>query len=138
MAKSRRLRVALLILGLSSVISCATTWLLNSKSNRVISQWHQPQEVDYKSFDPYSFSVIEGAIDWKDLSFPRRHCLFIGRGTDAPSYGHYFDYTFHPGSEDIDEYIGRSSVEWSANGLTFIEASGHRLFVPKAMFIGGR
>jgi len=120
------------------LVSCAATLLMNSPSNRVIKQWHQPKELDYKSFDPYTLSVVEGAIDWNNLDLRGRHYLFIGRGTDAPSYGHYHDYTFHAGIDDIDAYIGRSTVEWTAEGLTFVEATGHRLFFPKSMFVGGR
>jgi hypothetical protein len=120
------------------LVALAVTLLMNMPSNRILKQWHQPKEIDYKSFDPYTVSVIEGAINWGILGTSRRHYLFIGRGTEAPSYGHYLDYTFHSGFEEVDEYIGRSTVEWKPEGLTFVEASGHRLFVPKAMFIGGR
>jgi hypothetical protein len=138
MTKMRWLLALLLVAIFAVVVSCVATWFLNSRSDRVIKQWHQPKEVEYKSFDPYTLSVIEGAIDWNNLSFPRRHYLFIGRGTESPSYGHYLDYTFHAGFEEVDAYIGQSTVEWTSDGLTFVEASGHRLFVPKSMFIGGR
>jgi hypothetical protein len=123
---------------LSVPLSCCTTAALHWKSDRVIKQWCQPKEIDYQSFDPYCLSVVEGSREWSNLEFPRRHYLFIGRGTAAPGYGHYLDYTFHPGYEDVDAHVARSSVEWSPEGVTFIEATGHRLFIPKAMFIGGR
>jgi len=38
----------------------------------------------------------------------------------------------------IDDHIRKSSVEWTEDGLTFKEITGHRLFIPKQMFIGGR
>jgi hypothetical protein len=107
-------------------------------SNRVLKQWPQPTDIDYGSFDPYTVSLVEGAIRWRDLSLRRDHFLFIGRGSDAPGYGHYLSHTVHNGYEDITDYIDRSSVEWTAEGISYIEPSGHRVFVPKAMFTGGR
>ena len=138
MTKSRWLLAVLLVSTLSVFLSFVVTIVMNAPSHRVIKQWHQPKEVDYKSHDPYTVSVIEGAIDWNNLSFPRRHYLFIGRGADAPSYGVYLDHTFQAGFEEVDVYIGQSTVEWTPEGLTFVEASGLRLFLPKARFIGGR
>lgn len=138
MARWRYPLAVLLALMFTMLGACLDQWFMNSRSDRVIKQWHQPGEVDYQSYDPYSLSVIEGAREWNFFSFSRRHYLFIGRGTNAPSYGHYLDYTFHPGSEEIDAHIGRSSVEWTQEGLTFVEETGHRLFVPKDMYIGGR
>ncbi|WP_040887551.1 hypothetical protein [Zavarzinella formosa] len=134
----RRILFVVLAMIISLPISCVTTIVLNLKSNRVVRQWNQPAEISYKSFDPYSLSVIEGSVDWANLSFPRRHQLVIAVGPGHPTYGHMIDYSFNSGGDDIDEHIGRSRVEWSDDGVTFIEVTGHRLFVPKAMFIGGR
>jgi hypothetical protein len=39
---------------------------------------------------------------------------------------------------DTDAFIKKSDVKWSTNGITFATASGHRVFIPKTMFIGGR
>ena len=138
MTKTRWVIVFLVSACFGILVSCVATWFMNARSDRIVKQWHQPKDIDYKSFDPYTLSIIEGAIDWNNLSLPRRHYMYVGRGTEAPSYGHYLDYSFHAGFGDIDAHIGRSTVEWSAEGVTFIESTGHRLFVPKAMFIGGR
>src|SRR5262249_16696357 len=42
------------------------------------------------------------------------------------------------GGDDPQEHLKNSKVEWSETGVTFKEASGHILFIPKEMFIGGR
>jgi hypothetical protein len=139
MTKSRWLFAFIVGAIFGVIVSFVAIWYLNSRTDRIIQQWHQPKEIEYKSFDPYTLSVVEGALDWSRLlSLPHRHYLFIGRGTDAPSYGHYLDYTFHPSIDDLDAHVRQSQVEWTPEGLTFVEASGHRLFVPKAMFVGGR
>jgi len=64
--------------------------------------------------------------------------IFVGRGTSAPAYGHSVRYSFHPGYTNREVHIRSSKVEWSPDGVTFIEGSGHRLFIPKPMFVGGR
>ena len=127
-----------LILAAFCFASLISTWITNWPSNRVIKQWHQPKDIQYQSFDPYTLSVIEGSINWNDIRLPRHYQLFIGKGDEAPDYGHYIEYSFHPMSENIEKHIGRSNVEWTADGATFVENSGHRLFIPKKMFIGGR
>ncbi len=121
-------------------LTCLSTCLLNWPSDRVIQQWAQPPTIDYQSFDPYTLSVIKGRRKWNVLSLESHYCyyIFIGSSTEAPEYGHYHDYSFSPGPEDIETHIKASKVEWNDDGLTFIEASGHRLYVPKKMFIGGR
>lgn len=137
----RWLRLSLLLglsLALSLPLSCCATAALHWKSDRVVKQWCQPKEVDYQSYDPYCLSVVEGSREWLKPEFPRRHYLFVGRGTEAPGYGHYKEYSFHPGGAAIDDHVGRSTVVWNQDGVTFIEATGHRLFIPKEMFIGGR
>jgi hypothetical protein len=61
--------------------------------------------------------------------------------TAAPTYGHSVKYSFHPSSElfnDEEAHIKLSKVEWTEECVTFLEASGHKLFIPRVMFVGGR
>lgn len=94
--------------------------------------------MDYKSFGPYCLSVVEGRRLWTTFGWPREHYLFIGRGAEAPGYGQFVPFQFFPGGDDVGEHIARSTVEWTDNGVTFISASGHRLYVPREGFVGGR
>lgn len=128
------------IILLSLLLAFIFTLILNRPTNRVVWQSCQPENVNYAANDPYCLSVVEGSIDWNKspLGSTRRYSIFIGRGTEAPGYGHYIDHSFHPGYEQIDTHIAKSAVVWSNDGLTFQESSGHRLHVPKEMFIGGR
>ena len=130
-------KIVLIIAGVMC-ISFPMAIFLNLRSNRVVHRWYQPSNVNYKSFDPYVLAVVEGARDWATLGWPRRYYIFVGRSNGVPGYGHYLDYTFHPGYENAEEHIRNSLVEWNKDGVTFIEATGHKLFIPKKMFIGGR
>jgi hypothetical protein len=126
MAERKRGTLAFLAVAflLAVPLSLALTFLLNLRSNRVVQQWPQTEGVKYGSYDPYTLSVVEGSIEWTNLEFPRRHYLFVGRGTDAPAYGHYVDYSFHAGFGDTDAHIRRSEVEWTPEGVTLHR--GHR------------
>jgi len=129
---------AFLVLACSLPLSFGLAWWMNYPSNRVVAKWTQPETIDYKSFGPYELYVMEGGLNWTLFGTERRYYLFIGRAEGEPSHGHAIDYSFHPGGTDLAAHIQASKVEWSDDGVTFVEASGHRLFVPKKMFIGGR
>jgi len=77
-------------------------------------------------------------MDFHSLPWEPAYEVFVGHGPDTPSYGHSVRYSFHPGYTNPETHIRSSKVEWSADGVTFIEGTGHRLFIPKAMFVGGR
>jgi hypothetical protein len=69
----------------------------------------------------------------------RHYYIYVGRGRGEPAYGHYLEFSFHPsGADDLETHVKKSNIEWSESGVTFKEASGHILFIPKEMFIGGR
>lgn len=135
----RTLKILLFVitsLGLALVLNSA----LHRTSNRVIAEWKQVASVQYKSADPYYLSVVEGNIDWSFFlpGWERHYFIFVGRESGRPGYGHYIEFSFDPGYEDLESHIKRSTVEWSEGGVTFNEPSGHVLFIPKQMFIGGR
>ncbi len=101
---------------------------------KIVFQTCQPSLVHYDSLDPYCLSVIE-----RSRLSGNHFYLFIGRGKDAPAYGHQMPFEFYKDySETIQNHIYRSAVQWNENGVEFESASGHRIFFPKKMFIGGR
>ena len=129
------------VIAISLLLTLVVLLLACQPSNRVIWQDCQPPTVAYGSFDPYCLSVVEGSRDWSGLlllNVKRRYYLFIGRGKDAPAYGHYVDFTFTFGGDDLSAFIKASKVEWTPNGVTFTAKTGHALFIPKSAFIGGR
>jgi hypothetical protein len=96
--------------------------------------------MDYGGANPFSLSVIDRGANYFTFGWVRTHELFIGRGADAPSYGHYVRFTFHPGNgdNDINAYIRKSTVNWTSAGVTFTEPFGDQVFIPAAAFLGGR
>jgi hypothetical protein len=117
--------------------------LLHRAPRSPVAEWKQPNSIDYRSFDPYFLSVLRDDLDWSGfpLNVSRNYSIYVGRESGTPTYGHVVKFSFHPGTEsnhDEEAHIKRSSVDWTEEGVTFQELSGHRLFIPKAMFIGGR
>lgn len=134
----RRGLIALGLLGLIVIVSGLVLFLATRPTLRVVWQECQPPTVDYDG-SSYCVSVIEGEMSYR--GFPvyvrRAHNLTVTRGGQT-DHGHLLDYRFTSGTEAIDVYIQRSTTEWTPDGVTFIEADGHRLFIPSAVFVGGR
>lgn len=78
------------------VACCIIGKLVNIPSNRVIWQTCQPEGINYGSFAPYCVAVVEGSVDWQYAFFMehRRYSIFIGRGKEAPAYGHSVEFSF--------------------------------------------
>lgn len=139
-AEPMRARYVLFVVAfvvVTAASSLIATVVLSRPSNRVLLELRQPETSANDA--RFSIYVLEGARDWATLGFPRRHRLLLTHAADpAPSYGHVLDYSFHASFEDEAAHIARSSAEWSEEGATFVESTGHRLFVPKAMYARGR
>lgn len=136
---ARRIRKLVAVLLGCGLVSVKLTVWLNLSPSTVLLELTQPATPDYESYGPYSVYVLEGPRNWGALDFPRRHRLVIARAGDSPpTYGHMLDYSFHAMGADMDSHIRQSTAEWTPDGVTFVEASGHRLFVPKRLFVGGR
>jgi hypothetical protein len=131
----------LLLAGLATCILVPTSlFVLHRPSLRVLAHWRQPAGVRYDAFDPYTLSVIEADRDWRGfpLFLGRRHFVYVGRDQGTPSYGHVVDFSFFAGAEPLETYLARGTVTWQPDGVTFVTPSGHRLFIPRDMFVGGR
>jgi hypothetical protein len=120
-----------------------TIWLTHIQSLAVVAQWKQPASVQYDGVGPYYLSVFESDYDWRGfpLDWSRRYSIYVGRDSGSPSYGHELDFTFYPmesDHSDVRTAIKNSKTEWQSEGVLFITTSGHRLFIPKDMFTGGR
>ena len=132
-----RFRNALAFVTLLLVLtSCSTAVLLRQltqPTDRVVQTWHRPDGL-------YCLSVVEGDRDWRGLlvaSSSQRYYIYAGRDCGQPSYGHFIDFT--PGSYlDTEDLFKKSSVDWGADGATFVFPEGHRLFIPKKAYEGGR
>ena len=136
-------RVLLYIFGIT-VVALLTLWLAHRQSLRIVAQWKQPSGLSYGGDFPYFLSVYETDLDWRGfpLNLDRHYAVYAGRDEGEPTYGHTIDFTFYPGPKDdgldVIPVIKKTKVVWSEDGVTLNMVSGHQLFIPKAMFIGGR
>lgn len=147
----RRLPTTLELMKLRSLLlRHATQWLISSailglcfalymqSGSNVIATWKQSPSIHYKSFDPYILSVIAHGKSFGFLSIKDEYIISITRSGDGPpGYGHRFNVSFFPDGNE-EKHIQSSSVEWSQDGVTFIEPTGHKVFFPANSFIGGR
>ena len=129
--------------GILAFCALSTLWLAHRQSLSVVAQWKQPASLAYDTLGPYYLSVFKSDIDWRGfpLTCQRRYSIYVGRDSGTPSYGHMVDFTFYPTQSDyadVQRAITNSTTEWNPDGVTFVATSGHRLFIPKVMFIGGR
>ncbi|MGY2894863.1 hypothetical protein [Deinococcus sp. UYEF24] len=106
---------------------------------QAVYRFVQPSSVAYHSYDPYQLTINESGIDWTTLPFSRRYQVFIGRAADTDqTYGYRLDYSFHPRSAEGQPATSQVRAAWSTSGVTLIEESGQRVFIPQALFTGGR
>jgi len=136
----KRIWTLLLSIIFSLLLALVFTHFLHRPSNKIIAQWKQSDLMNYKSFDPYFLTVLERDVNWTSfpLNWERHYEIYVGSDNGIPGYGHFIEFSFHPGYEGLDSHMKKSTVDWSDAGVTFKEASGHVLFIPKGMFIGGR
>lgn len=132
-----RVRTILAFLVLLIILTaCSTTVLLRQMTrpaDRVIQTWRQPDGA-------YCLSVVEGDTDWRGMLFGntrQRYSLYVGRNCGQPGYGHFIDFT-PMGYLDTEDLFKRSTVNWQADGVMFSFPVGHKLFIPKDAYEGGR
>jgi hypothetical protein len=144
----KRLKYYLYILSISIALSLVLAWLSDRDEMQIIATWKQPDNMNYSSFDPYYLSVVTADLDWGNMPFDasrkipfspsRNYFIYVGSDSGTPGYGHFINFSFHPGYTDINTFIKSSQVEWTNEGVIFKPPSGHELKIPKKMFIGGR
>ena len=142
-------RVARALLWLSTAASasvCLTgglLYLLHRPSLRVVASWESPPGLSWKGSSHYVLSIVETDRDWRGfpLFVDWHYIVYVGRERGTPTYGHSVEHSFTPSIDDyrdLDRHIRKSTVTWTPEGVTFAEASGHRLFIPGDVFGGGR
>ena len=138
--KFRYLLSAITVLCSSMILTFILLLYMHSKSMAVVHQWKQPSSLSYGSFDPYYLSVVEYGTNWDGfpLHTEPKYIIYVGRDSGSPSYGHMINYSFHPHPDDMVTFLKKAESVWTADGVELQLPSGHRVFIPKKMFIGGR
>ena len=105
---------------------------------RTCARWEQPNNVKYESYDPYLVYVVDDSSWWNEPN-RFRHCRIgvVSHVHGDLLYGHWTEYEFHNHRNDPN-YFARCTAVWEPEGVTIVEPTGHKLFIPKDAFIGGR
>jgi hypothetical protein len=131
MTTSRRARFLLLgaaVLATSLALSVVWTTLLASRSQKVI----------FKSCDPsFCLRVAEGIKSYGIFSSEQLYEVWITRA-GSPDYGYVVHHSFAWQDFDTNATIRACKVEWSPAGVTLLEPTGQRLFVPENLYRSGR
>jgi len=99
-------------------------------ANKIILQSCQGEYINYNSFDPYCLSVIKQV-----RPLGNDYIIIVSKKGDE-TYGHVLNYIDpDPVSEDD---IKKTRVIWSNEGIEMTFSTGHKLYIPKERFIGGR
>jgi len=101
-----------------------------SWKNTVIMESCQGDYIKYNSYDPYCFSVIK-----QSQPLSSSYIIMISRKRDK-EYGHVISY-IDPTPVSEDE-IQKTRVIWSNEGIEVTFPLGHKLYIPKERFTGGR
>jgi hypothetical protein len=129
-------RTVVRVLALSIVFAVIALFVLTRPSERVLMHWTAPSGE--------AVLLYEGERDYGTLPFgsERRHYVYVGRDSVPSGYGHRVSFDLHPElgepSLTLDAYSKRVRATFSDAGLEIEEPSGHRLFIPRRAYAGGR
>lgn len=99
-------------------------------ASKTVLQSCQGDYIKYNSLHPYCLSVIKQV-----RPLGNDYIILVSRKGDE-SYGHVLNYIepYQVSEEDIK----KMRVIWSGEGIELTFSSGHKLYIPKDRFIGGR
>lgn len=93
----------------------------------VVHESRAPADLEYADGSRHHLALVEE----RTLSGQETYRLVIGRDP-GHGYGHHVDLGAGVAAEGIE------SAEWTAAGVRVEFGTGHRMFVPAALFVGGR
>lgn len=118
------------VLAFLVIYTFAVLFFSRQSSRKVLYRSDQPKGIHYQSYDPYVLRILDGPAQWNSLGSPHSQIVSVTKEGDE-DYGHFIELDITGG------HTVRKTV-WSADGIEVEFESGHRLFIPKAAFIGGR
>lgn len=126
--RARFLLLGALALLLSLALSAVWTVLLASRSQKVILQNCEPH---------HCLRVAEGITSYGLFSTEQLYEVWVTRN-GSPDYGYVVHHSFAWQDFDTNATIRACKVEWSPAGVTLLEPTGQRLFIPEKLYRGGR
>ena len=127
-ARARFLLLGAGVLALSLSFSVVWTVLLGARSKKVIL---------HSCDSSNCLSVAEGIKSYGLFSTEQLYEVWITR-RGSPDYGYVVHHSFAWLGFDTDATIRACKVEWSPLGVTLIEPTEQRLFVPQKLYQRGR
>jgi hypothetical protein len=130
------LRAALPALPLSVVLALGGLFVLTRPSERILMRWTAPSGE--------AVLLYEGERNYGTFPFggDRRHYVYVGREPTPSGYGHRVSFDLHSELVDpplpLETYAKHVRAAFSDTGLEIEEPSGHRLFIPRRAYAGGR
>jgi len=103
-----------------AVLAVGVGYLVFRSSETLVLTSHQPTQVHYQSFDPYT---LEAFSSDQSIRF------WVYGAEKSTGHGATIEITGRPGIR---------TVNWLPDGISVEFASNHRLFIPKSAFTGGR
>jgi hypothetical protein len=98
--------------------------------NSVVMESVQGDYIKYGSFDPYCLLIVK---QYRTLG--SSYIILVSRKDDK-EYGHVLNF-IDPAPLSEDE-IEKTRVIWAAEGIELTFTTGHKLYIPRESFIGGR
>jgi hypothetical protein len=126
--RTRFLLLGALVLALSLTLSAVWATVLATRSQKVILQNCEPR---------YCLRVAEGITSYGIFSTEQLYEVWVTRSA-SPEYGYVVHHSFAWQDFDMNATIRACKVEWSPAGVTLIEPTGQRLFVPETLYRSGR
>lgn len=117
------------------VFACLLVFATSLRSGKVMRTFPKPSAVDYGA--DYTLAVVRADRIWNPFDLSWRYEVSVGRTENVGVYGHVVPFAFGR-IESIDAQLSHATVTWDDKGVTFGDALGQRLFIPKALFVGGR
>ena len=133
MGKTNMRAITVIFVGLL-IINGLVLWAI-FPTNRVIASWKQLPPSDQQQTQ-YEMQLIEEDRRIFYGPFERAMELHVHRAGN-PGYGHSVPIRLF-GKANDQECSDSCFVNWTESGIEFTQSSGHRLFIPKSAYIGGR
>lgn len=99
-------------------------------SNDIVMESCQGEYIKYNSYDPYCVYIIK-----QSQPLSSDYIIMISH-KGSHTYGHVLNYV--DPLVTSEEEVKKTRVIWSEQGIELTFPAGHKLYVPKEKFIGGR
>ena len=131
MKTGKKVTILIAILIAMTVYTIFALLFLAGIDGTIILKSVQPNNIQYKSYDPYVLRIVEGRTLWAVVGWDKTKVVKITRSGDT-------DYSHSIELDILGVDYNKTKVVWTKTGIELIFDTGHKLTIPKKSFIGGR